>query len=298
MRTTVLALAAAAVLAVAIAAPASAGRDAAKADIVGTAVDAGQFTTLAALLKQAGLVKTLEAKGPYTVFAPTDKAFKAVPKATLDALAKDKALLRQVLLYHVVPGNVTASKVVKLRSASTVSGSPVGIAVRGGSVFLNRKTRVVTPDVKASNGTIHVIDRVLLPPNVVGAATYAGQFTTLTSLLKRAGLVKTLQGTGPYTVFAPTDKAFAAVPKATLDALGKDRALLRQVLLYHVVGGNVPAAKVVKLRSASTVQGEAVQIAVRGGKVFLNGSTRVVATDVKATNGVIHAIDRVLLPPS
>lgn len=167
MRTTVLALAAAAVLAVAIAAPASAGRDAAKADIVGTAVDAGQFTTLAALLQQAGLVKALQAKGPFTVFAPTDKAFKAVPKATLAKLGKDRALLRKVLLYHVVKGKAPASAVVKLngKSVQTLAGAPVRVRIAGGKVFLNRSTRVVTTDVKATNGVIHVIDKVLLPPS-------------------------------------------------------------------------------------------------------------------------------------
>ena len=136
--------------------------------------------------------------------------------------------------------------------------------------------------------------------NIVATAAGTGQFKTLASLLTSAGLVKTLQGKGPYTVFAPTDAAFAKVPKATLDKLGKDKALLRSVLLYHVVKGKVPASTVVTLngKSAKTVNGDPVKIAVRGGKVFLNGSTRVTKTDVMASNGVIHVINKVLLPPA
>jgi uncharacterized surface protein with fasciclin (FAS1) repeats len=134
--------------------------------------------------------------------------------------------------------------------------------------------------------------------NIVKTATAAGQFTTLVSLAKKAGLVGALSGSGPLTVFAPTDAAFKAVPRSTLNTLAQDRAALRRVLLYHVVKGNVPAARVVKLRSAKTLAGPAVAIRVRGGSVFLNQSTRVVKTDVGATNGVIHVINKVLLPPS
>ena len=131
-------------------------------DIVETAVAAGQFETLASLLKKAGLVKTLKGKGPYTVFAPTDAAFAKVPKATLDALAKDKAKLRSVLLYHVAKGKLTAKKVVKRRSIKTLNGQRVRVRVRGGKVRVGG-ARVITPDVRASNGVIHVINKVLIP---------------------------------------------------------------------------------------------------------------------------------------
>jgi len=136
--------------------------------------------------------------------------------------------------------------------------------------------------------------------NLVATAAAAGQFKTLASLLTSAGLAKTLEGKGPYTVFAPTDAAFAKVPKATLAKLGKDKALLRSVLLYHVVKGKVPASTVVMLngKSAKTLNGAPVKISVKGGQVYLNGSTRVTKTDVMASNGVIHVIDKVLLPPS
>jgi uncharacterized surface protein with fasciclin (FAS1) repeats len=134
-----------------------------KANIVQTAVASGQFTTLVALVKKAGLVGALSGKGPLTVFAPTDAAFAKVPKATLTALGKDKAKLKAVLLYHVVSGKVTAAQVVKLSSAKTLNGQSVAIKVKGGKVYVNG-ARVVTPDVMASNGVIHVIDKVLIPP--------------------------------------------------------------------------------------------------------------------------------------
>ena len=132
--------------------------------------------------------------------------------------------------------------------------------------------------------------------NIVQTAAGAGQFTTLVALVKKAGLVGALSGKGPLTVFAPTDAAFAKVPKATLTALGKDKAKLKSVLLYHVVKGKVTAAQVVKLQSAKTLEGSTVDIKVSGGKVFVGGA-QVVKADVPASNGVIHVISKVLIPP-
>jgi uncharacterized surface protein with fasciclin (FAS1) repeats len=131
--------------------------------------------------------------------------------------------------------------------------------------------------------------------NIVETAASAEQFETLASLLKRAGLVKTLEGKGPYTVFAPTDAAFDKVPKATLARLGRDKAALRSVLLLHVAKGRLTAAKVTKRDSLKTLNGQRLAIRVRGGKVFVGGA-RVVTADVTASNGVIHAINKVLLP--
>jgi uncharacterized surface protein with fasciclin (FAS1) repeats len=133
-------------------------------DIVQTAVAAGQFKTLAKLLTRAGLTGALERPGPYTVFAPTDAAFKKVPKTTLDALLRNKAKLKAVLLYHVTAGKVTAADAVKLTSAKTLSGKSVRFRVAGSNVFVNGAT-VTAPDVIASNGIIHVINRVLIPPS-------------------------------------------------------------------------------------------------------------------------------------
>jgi transforming growth factor-beta-induced protein len=269
-------------------------------NIVQTAVSAGQFTTLASLLTKAGLVDTLSTGGPFTVFAPTDAAFAKVPQATLDALGKNPALLKSVLLYHVVPGRVTAADVVKLSSAKTLEGRSLSIKTAGGSVYVD-KAKVTTPDVMASNGVIHVIDSVLIPKaataqkNLVQTAVAAGQFKTLASLLTKAGLAGTLQGKGPFTVFAPTDAAFAKVPKATLAALAKNKAKLRAVLLYHVVKGKVTAAQAMKLHSAKTLNGKSVSIRVKGGKVIVGGAT-VVKANVNTSNGVIHVINKVLIP--
>jgi uncharacterized surface protein with fasciclin (FAS1) repeats len=131
--------------------------------------------------------------------------------------------------------------------------------------------------------------------NIVETAVAAGKFETLTALLKRAGLAKTLQGKGPYTVFAPTDAAFAKVPDATLARLARNRAKLRSVLLLHVAEGRLTAAKLTKRRSVKTLNGQRLAIRVRGGKVFVGGA-RVVTANVTASNGVIHAINKVLLP--
>ena len=133
--------------------------------------------------------------------------------------------------------------------------------------------------------------------DIVDTAVAAGDFKTLATALEKAGLVDTLKGPGPFTVFAPTDAAFAKVPKKTLDALKKDRKALRAVLLYHVVAGRVTSGKVVKRESAKTLNGARVTFRVDGKKVFVNDA-RITAVDVKASNGVIHIINRVLIPPS
>jgi uncharacterized surface protein with fasciclin (FAS1) repeats len=135
--------------------------------------------------------------------------------------------------------------------------------------------------------------------DITQVAASSPQFSTLVSLLKKAGLVGALKQ-GNYTVFAPTNAAFAKLPKSTLNAVAEDPALLKTVLKYHVVKGKVPAAKVVTLngKSVKTLAGQSVKVSVRGGKVFLNGSTRITKTDVMASNGVIHVIDKVLVPKS
>lgn len=266
-------------------------------DIVDTAVAAGSFKTLAAALTAGDLIQTLKGKGPFTVFAPTDEAFAKLPAATLADLLKpeNKAKLQAILTYHVVPGTVMASQVTKLKSAKTVNGQAVKISVMDGGVMIDN-AHVVKTDIAASNGVIHVIDAVIMPRNdVIEAARSAGSFKTLLTAIEAAGLTDTLRGAGPFTVFAPTDEAFAKLPKETLDGLLKDKAKLASVLTYHVVSGKVMAADVVKLKEAKTVQGQNVKIDASAG-VKVNDA-KVVKTDVPATNGVIHVIDSVLLPP-
>jgi transforming growth factor-beta-induced protein len=135
-------------------------------DIVAVATEAGSFTTLLTAATAAGLVETLQGEGPYTVFAPTDEAFAALPEGTLEALLADPEALKKVLLYHVVEGKVISDQVVGLTTATTVEGSPIAISVKDGTVSLNDSAKVVTVDVMASNGVIHVIDAVILPPEM------------------------------------------------------------------------------------------------------------------------------------
>ncbi|MCW8848562.1 MAG: fasciclin domain-containing protein [Melioribacteraceae bacterium] len=137
-------------------------KETSKKDIVTIALEAGSFNTLAAALTEAGLVETLQGEGPFTVFAPTDEAFAKLPEGTVESLLKDKEALTNILLYHVVSGNVMASDVVKLDKATTISKSDVMVSVVDGKVFIN-KSQVTTADVKASNGVIHIIDTVLIP---------------------------------------------------------------------------------------------------------------------------------------
>ena len=268
-------------------------------DIVETAVADGRFTTLAAALGAAGLVDTLKGEGPFTVFAPTDDAFAKLPAGTLDELLKpeNKQKLTDILLYHVVSGKVMAADVVTLTEAETVLGQKVTVKVDMGKVYIN-EAQVIITDVKASNGVIHVIDTVLLPKSdIVDTAIADGRFTTLAAALGAAGLVETLKGEGPFTVFAPTDDAFAKLPAGTIDSLLKpeNKQQLTDILLYHVVSGQVLAADVVKLTEAETVLGQKVMIKVMDGKVYINDA-QVIITDILTSNGVIHVIDTVLLP--
>jgi transforming growth factor-beta-induced protein len=269
-------------------------------DIVDTAVSAGIFKTLVAAVQAGGLVDTLKSAGPFTVFAPTDEAFAKLPAGTVESLLKpeNKAKLVQILKYHVVACKVAAADVVKLSSAKTVEGSNVKIKTSNGKVMIN-SSNVVKADIMTSNGVIHVIDSVLMPPSpdIVDTAVSAGIFKTLVAAVQAGGLVDTLKGDGPFTVFAPTDEAFAKLPAGTVENLLKpeNKATLVKILTYHVVAGKVMAADVVKLKNAKTVQGQSVKIKAKNGKVMID-KANVVKTDIGTGNGVIHVIDTVLMP--
>ena len=281
--------------------------------IVDIAVEDGRFTTLVAAVQAAGLAETLSSEGPFTVFAPTDDAFAALPEGTLDSLLlpENKQQLTDILLYHVVPGKVMAADVTGMdgqMADTALDGKQIDISVDMGSVTLNENAKVIATDLEASNGVIHVIDTVLLPPSdeaaaepmdIVDTAVADGRFTTLVTAVQAADLVDTLKGEGPFTVFAPTDEAFAALPEGTLDSLllPENKQQLTDILLYHVVPGQVMASDVVGLTSATTALGKDATIKVQDGKVFLNDNAEIIITDIKTSNGVIHVIDTVLLPP-
>jgi len=264
-----------------------------KTDVVDTAVAAGSFKTLVAAVKAAGLADTLKGKGPFTVFAPTDEAFAKLPAGTVEALLKDTPRLKAILLYHVVPGRVMAADVLKLKEAKTALGQTISIDTTSGVKVDG--AMVVKTDILCSNGVIHVIDSVILPKDdIVDTARKAGSFNTLLAALDAAGLTDTLRGAGPFTVFAPTDEAFAKLPAGTVEALLKDIPRLKSILLYHVVSGKVTSAEVAKLTEADTALGQKVKICVKDG-VHIN-EARVLKADVLTGNGVIHVIDGVLLP--
>ena len=271
-------------------------------DIVDTAVSAKVFNTLVAAVQAADLVAALKSDGPFTVFAPTDKAFSKLSAGTVESLLKpeNKQKLINILKYHVVAGDVKAADVVKLSSAKTLLGQKVKIKVKNGKVYLNGKTRVVQTDIAAKNGTIHVIDSVLIPSakkDIVGTAVSANIFKTLVAAVQAADLVKTLQSDGPFTVLAPTDDAFKKLPAGTVETLLKpeNKDMLVKILTYHVIAGDVRAAQVVKLNEAKTVQGQTIKIKVKNGKVKFNNANLLKA-DIEASNGTIHVIDTVLIP--
>ncbi len=278
----------------------------ASSDIVDTAVSAGSFKTLAAALTAAGLVDTLKSPGPFTVFAPTDEAFAKLPKGTLENLLKpaNKDLLVAVLTYHVVPGTVDSRTALKLPGAVTVNGQRLVLAAKDGSLRLDRNASVVKADIVCSNGVIHVIDEVLMPAqkDVLGVAGDAGSFKTLAAAIDAAGLSEALRGKGPFTVFAPTDAAFKKLPPETLASLLKpeNKETLAAILKLHVIPGREFAEEVVaSAQTPKTLQGSALQVMSKDGKVMVSsgGSTAMItATDINASNGVIHVIDTVLLP--
>ena len=270
-------------------------------DIVDTAVQAGKFNTLVAAVKAAGLVDTLKSDGPLTVFAPTDEAFSKLPQGTVESLLKPENLkqLQDILTYHVVSGKVMAADVVKLNSASTVQGDNVAIKVEDGTVKINDAS-VIATDVACSNGVIHIVDSVLLPtdkPDIVDTAVSNGNFTTLVAAVKAAGLVDTLKGEGPFTVFAPNDEAFSKLPTASIEELLKpeNRDQLAGILTYHVVSGRILAEDVVELTHTSTVNGQKAKIKASEGKVTIDNA-QIVKTDIECGNGVIHVIDTVIMP--
>ncbi len=267
-------------------------------DIPRTAQCTGLHNSLVAGVIQAELLETLQGTGPFTVFAPTDQAFTdaGIDLASLDT-PEGKAILSDILLYHVVAGNVPSSAVTECMSADAVNGQPLSFTVNGG-VMVNGAT-VTLADVGTSNGVIHVIDKVLTPtdtPNdIPRTAQCTGVHNSLVAGVIQAELLPTLQGDGPFTVFAPTDQAFAnaGIDLAALDTV-EGKAALTDILLYHVVSGEVPSSAVTECMTTTAVNGNTLAFTVADG-VMVNDAT-VTLADVGTNNGVIHVIDKVLSP--
>ncbi len=312
--------------------------------IINVAANNGNFKTLVAAVQAAGLQATLKGEGPFTVFAPTDAAFAKLPAGTVANLLKpeNKDLLIKILTYHVVAGSVKASTVVTLdgQEVPTLQGQSILVNVSGGKVSLTDAmggvSQVVATDVIGTNGVIHVVDTVLIPadeeammeetmsdemtmpedevaaqaamveaqPSIVDVALGNPNFSTLVAALSAADLVDVLKGEGPFTVFAPTNDAFAKLPAGTVETLLKpeNKDLLIKILTYHVVSGKVESGTVVTLngQKVGTLAGQELTVGVNGGTVTLTdasgGVSTVTAVDVQASNGVIHVIDTVLMP--
>ena len=292
------------------------------------------FSILVAAVTKADLATTLSGTGPFTVFAPTNAAFAKLSApfntaASITAItdAAQIAALRDILLYHVLAGNKKAADLSTgpqtTQKAAGATTNIINLTKTGNAITINTNTTVVTADVAASNGTIHAIDNVLMPAstgpgNIVQVAQGNADFSILVAAVVKADLAATLSGTGPFTVFAPTNAAFTKLAGTSLDAFSSAAkinavtdaaqiAALRGVLLYHAVGANIRAADIAagsssrttaRPASAAGVNDNTIYLSKTGSGVFINGSTRVVTADVAASNGTIHAIDNVLLPPT
>ena len=281
---------------------------AASKDVVDVAVGAGAFTTLVKIVSDLGLVDTLKGAEALTVFAPSDDAFAKLPAGTLESLTPDQA--KEIVLRHVVTAKVPAAAVAT-GPVETIGGEVIDlIKTEAGGVqiaYEGNTINVVTADVMASNGVIHIIDKVILPAtagpvekealgDVVDVAVGAGAFTTLVKIVSDLGLVDTLKGAEALTVFAPSDEAFAKLPAGTLESLTPDQA--KTIVLRHVVTAKVPAAAVTT-GPVGTIGGEVIDLVKTpegGVQINYNGNTQnVVTADVMASNGVIHVIDSVIL---
>jgi uncharacterized surface protein with fasciclin (FAS1) repeats len=277
--------------------------------VLDTAKGDARFSTLVAAIEAAGLTSALSGAGPYTVFAPTNDAFAALLTelgVTQQALLADTATLAAVLQYHVLGSRVASAAVQAGKPITPLAGgyfkATSGTGGLGFQDGRNRTGRITQTDINASNGVIHVLDKVMLPANqtVVGVAQSLPDFSILVEAVVAANLADTLSGAGPFTVFAPTNAAFAALLtelNVTKEALLANTTLLTSVLTYHVVSGLVLAADVPFATPIASV--ETGTFTVANTLVVTDERSRtanITATDVFASNGVIHVLDRVILP--
>lgn len=286
---------------IAVAVAVAHGRPLAEGNIIQVIEQSG-LNTLVALVGKAGLVDTLKQIPACTVFGPTDEAFERLPPALLLELTSNVTLLAEVLKFHVLGSNVYSSDLSNdLLAESLFAPFKVRANIYDrGSVITAQGERVINPNVNATNGVLHVINGVMLPAfyNIPVFVTKDRHFSTLLTAVKTAGLVETLEG-GPFTLFAPTDEAFAKLPADVLKRLLEDKDALTKVLTYHVVPTTVYAAAIVydptRVAELKTVEGQNVILRYDESGVQVDNA-RVVEADLSVTNGVIHAIDTVLIP--
>lgn len=277
--------------------------------VVDAAINNGNFTTLVAALQATGLDAVLaDETANFTVFAPTDAAFALLGQETINALLADPDTLRDILTYHVIASRVNSAAAIASagQTVEMVNGDDIGLSLDGNNLLVNSAT-VTARDIVTDNGIIHVIDAVLLPPadmgmptaNIVETAVAAGSFSTLVSLLQATGLDATLADPdASFTVFAPTDAAFAAIDAATLETLAENPQVLSNILLQHVVPASVNSVAAYTLNgmSATTASTAAIPIAINKDTDMLTfGGANIVTKDIYTTNGVIHVIDMVVV---
>lgn len=262
------------------------------------------FSTLKAAVMKAGLASTLSSTGPFTVFAPNNAAFTAsgITSAVLTGLTADQA--KNILLYHTIPSKIMASQVPAGPNAAVTAanGGTVYVTKNANGVFING-IQVIEADVIASNGVIHVIGNVLMPPsgNIVQMAQANPNLSFLVAAVVKANLQGALSGDGPLTVFAPTNDAFKAAGFPTIESIqAADPATLTSILTYHVIGARVFSSDLTNGEQATTLNGGKVTISLTSGSTVKGNSntsaSNITATNIVATNGVIHVIDQVLLP--
>jgi uncharacterized surface protein with fasciclin (FAS1) repeats len=266
-------------------------------DITDVAIGDARFTTLVAALQKADLVSTLKGAGPFTVFAPTNDAFRVAGITDLNAYTKEQ--LRPILLTHVLGARVAAAD-VQSGAANTAASNQIFLSKNSSGVFVNGNSKVINADVPASNGIIHVIDNVILPPsqNIVQIAAGNANFKTLVSLVQQADLAATLSGAGPFTVFAPTDAAFTELFK-TVNPASLTKQQITDILRYHVVPGRVFSTDLANGEVQTANPTGKVTVSLASGVVIkgkTSGDSKVTGANILGTNGVIHVIDKVLLP--
>ena len=274
----------------------------AQISVVDIIVNSADHDTLEAAVIAAELADDLSGPGPFTVFAPTDAAFAVLPAGTIETLLVDPTgALAQILLYHVVAGQALSASLSDGQTITTLQGEDITVTIGMNGVMINGAT-VVVADILADNGVVHVIDAVLLPPapepttTVVDVIVNSADHDTLEAAVIAAGLAETLSGDGPFTVFAPTDEAFAALPAGTIETLLADpTGTLTQILLYHVVGAQALSTDLTNGQTVATLQGQTVTVTINAEGVFINNA-QVTVADIVTDNGVIHVIDAVLVP--
>ena len=275
-----------------------------------TAIANGNFKILVKALQVTDLVNTLQSSGPFTFFAPTDAAFAKLSPGFIDELLKpeNKLVLTRILAYYVVSGNLTTTAIKALHppiQATNIVGQSFLVTNDGSHLKVNNAT-VIIADVFATNGVIHAIDTVLLSPtdlkNIFITISENGNFRFLAECVLATGLSQTLQTGGPFTLFAPTEIAFAKLtPEILIYLLSpQNRDFLVRILLYHLIPSNLTAAAIKALNppvEIKTLNDHSLSVTENGNELLVNGA-RVLITDVFATNGIIHGIDTLLIPPA